>query len=49
MTKIIEKSATKLVNEIKTGTLSSEEVVKAFLNQIKTVNPILNADRKSVV
>ncbi|HQS83891.1 MAG: hypothetical protein B7Y25_03105 [Alphaproteobacteria bacterium 16-39-46] len=43
MTQIIEKSATKLIEEMKSGILNSEEVVQAFLTQIEKVNPLLNA------
>ena len=43
MSQIIEKSATELVNKIKSGELSSQEVTQAFLNQIEKVNPLINA------
>tara|TARA_A100000171_G_scaffold51728_1_gene66996 strand:- start:1141 stop:2559 length:1419 start_codon:yes stop_codon:yes gene_type:complete len=36
-------SAKKLLSKIRNKTLSSEEIVKTFLDRIKAVNPILNA------
>lgn len=43
MDNIIEQPAHTLVELIKTKTLSSEEVTRAFLNRINEVNPQLNA------
>lgn len=40
---IILESATKLAKKIRKHELTSEQVVKAFIEQIKAVNPIINA------
>ncbi len=43
MNTILKKSASQLVELIKTKALSSEEVTRAFLERIEQVNPLLNA------
>ncbi|CAG9812657.1 unnamed protein product [Phaedon cochleariae] len=40
---ILHKSATSLAQKIRKGELKSEEVVQAYIDRIKEVNPILNA------
>ncbi|CAH1980401.1 unnamed protein product [Acanthoscelides obtectus] len=40
---IVNQSATTLAKKIRTKELKSEEVVQAFIDRIKEVNPILNA------
>ncbi|XP_066993841.2 fatty-acid amide hydrolase 2-B [Anabrus simplex] len=39
----LTKSATELAAKIRTGEVSSEDVVRAFISRIKEVNPLLNA------
>ncbi|VEN40328.1 unnamed protein product [Callosobruchus maculatus] len=40
---IVNESATALANKIRKKELSSEEIVQAFIDRIKEVNPIINA------
>lgn len=40
---ILLKSAVKLSDEIKSGKLTSEKVIEAYIKRIKQVNPIINA------
>ncbi len=43
MDEIIHSSATSLAHAIRTGEISSEEVIDAYLQRIEEVNPGLNA------
>ena len=40
---ILFKSATTLIKEIKSGKLKSEDVLKAYIERINQINPIINA------
>ena len=40
---ILEWSAGKIASQINTGAITATEVVQTFINQIETVNPVINA------
>ena len=40
---ILEWSAGKIASQINTGAVTATEVVQTFINQIESVNPVINA------